>query len=608
MAVVKPPAGRTVILSKVEETLAIGKMRFNLSCNQYQDLIHPEGYKYLTNFRLDPFPVFTYSMGGVVLEKTIFMLQGYNSVVISYKLLSSPEAGELILRPLIAARDYHWVSCQNDVFDPKVEIREDILKMRPYEIMPAIYIKHDADQFLPSAYWYKNFKYKQEWERGLEDYEDLYSPGELVYVLKQGSAAYLIASIEQPPEQNTELLFEQQCSLKRKLLANYENEDNFLKSLILSADTFVVKRASGPISIVAGYHWFADWGRDALISLPGLTLATGKFEAAREVLKFFSSYCEQGLIPNHFREVDDKPEYNSVDASLWFLYAVGKYVDYTKDFTFVREELWDKIVEIYSYYSKGTRFKIAMDKDGLINWQEEDLQLTWMDAKVGNWVITPRQGKAVEVNALWYNGLKVIESLAKRFGLELEKEVTDLSLKVESNFNELFWNEKKKCLYDCVDGRDYDDSLRPNHLLSISLPHPVLHKEKWPAVFNLVENELYTPYGLRSLSFKDRNYHKRYQGDQRQRDLAYHQGTAWAWFIGPFISAYLKINGHNKKARSEAMEFILPFHGHLKDGGLGTISEIFDGDAPHKPRGCISQAFSVAEILRAYFEDIKGTH
>lgn len=605
VAAAKPPLGRSVILSKVEETISMGKLRFNLSSNQYQDLIHPEGYKYLTNFRLNPFPVFTYSMGNIVLEKTVFMLNGHNAVVISYKLLSSPEAGELILRPLIAARDYHWVSCQNDVFDPKIEFAGDSLSLKPYDIIPKIYLKHDADQFIKSAYWYKNFKYQQEWERGLEDYEDLYSPGELVYILKQGSSAYLIVSLEEPPSPSPEFLLEQECNPKKKLLTNFESEDDFLKSLILSSDSFLVKRTDGPISVIAGYHWFADWGRDALISLPGLTLVTGRFEMAREVLKFFSSYCEQGLIPNHFREVDDKPEYNSVDASLWFLYAVGKYLDYTQDFVFVREELWGKIIEIYSYYSKGTRFKIAMDKDGLINWQEEELQLTWMDAKVGNWVITPRQGKPVEVNALWYNALKVIERLAKRFGLELEKEVMDLSLKVENSFNELFWNEKKKCLYDCVDGCDYDDSIRPNQLLSISLPYSVLSKEKREAVFKVVKNELYTPYGLRSLSFKDRNYHKRYQGDQRARDLAYHQGTVWAWFIGPFVTSYLKINGHNKKARAEAMKFLLPFHEHLKEAGLGTVSEIFDGDAPHKARGCISQAFSVAEILRAYFEDIK---
>ena len=605
VAAVKPPSGRAVILSKVEETLVIGGARFNLSCNQYQDLIHPEGYKYLTSFRLDPFPVFTYSAGSAVLEKTIFMLQGHNTTVISYKLLSSPEAGELILRPLIAARDYHWVSCQNNSFNPKVEIKEDRLKLNPYEIIPEINIKHDADQFVGSGYWYKNFKYQREEERGLEDYEDLYSPGELVYVLKEGSSAYLIVSTEELPTGKVEFLLKQEYRLKRKVLANFEVEDDFFKSLILAVDSFVIKRASGQNSILAGYHWFANWGRDALISLPGLTLVTGRFEVAREILKFFSADCEQGLIPNQFREVDDKPEYNSVDVSLWFLYAVGKYLDYTQDYVFVREQLWDKILEIYNYYSKGTRFKISMDKDGLINWQEEALQLTWMDAKIGNWVITPRQGKPVEVNALWYNGLKVIEHLTKRFGLEMEKEVRELSLKVEDNFNKLFWHGRKKCLYDCVDGKDYDQSIRPNQLFSISLPYPVLKKERWEAVFKVVKNELYTPYGLRSLSSKDKNYYKRYQGDQRARDLAYHQGTVWPWFIGSFISAYLKINGRNKKSRGEAMEFISPFRKHLKEAGLGTISEIFDGDAPHKPRGCISQAFSVAEILRAYFEDIK---
>ncbi len=604
VAAIKPPAGRFVILSKIEETLVLGKSRFNLSCNQYQDLIHPEGYKYLTGFRLDPFPVFTYSTGGAVLEKTVFMLQGHNSVIVAYKLLSSPEAGQLILRPLIAGRDYHWVSCENNVFNPKVEVNDDILKMTPYEVIPKIYIKHDADQFINSGYWYKNFKYQQEWERELEDYEDLYSPGELAYVLKEGSSAYLMVSTEEPPAGKVEFLLEQETNSKKKLLNNFQNEEDFIKSLILAADSFVVKRNNGQRSILAGYHWFADWGRDALISLPGLALVSGRFDIAREVLKFFASYCEQGLIPNHFREVDDKPEYNSVDASLWFLYATGKYLDYTKDYTFIREELWDKIMEIYNYYCQGTRFKIGIDKDALINWQEEALQLTWMDAKVDNWVVTPRQGKPVEVNALWYNALKVMEHLSKRFGLELEKETNELSLKVETNFNKLFWNERKKCLYDCIDGRDYDDNIRPNQLLSISLPYPVLAKEKWEAVFNVVKNELYTPYGLRSLSFKDRNYHKRYQGDRRARDLAYHQGTVWAWFIGPFISAYLKINGFNKKTRSEAMEFILPFKTHLKEAGIGTVSEIFDGDAPHKPRGCISQAFSVAEILRAYFEDI----
>jgi predicted glycogen debranching enzyme len=327
---------------------------------------------------------------------------------------------------------------------------------------------------------------------------------------------------------------------------------------------------------------------------------------AKGILKAYAQYCDKGMIPNRFPEQNEQPYYNTVDAALWYVYAVKKYLDYTDDMDFVRSELFQTLTQIIKYYMEGTRYNIHMDDDGLIYAGEEGTQLTWMDAKIGDLVVTPRRGKAVEINALWYNALKIVGEMAQKLDeSQWRKDCLHFANKTKLSFSNVFWNEDDKCLYDCVDGYDYDASIRPNQIFAVSLPNQLLSRDRAKAVVDMVKRELLTPFGIRSLSPKDEKYIVHYGGDQYHRDIAYHQGTVWNWLLGPFVTAYIRVNRRSKKSKTFAGELILEFlHEHLDNAGLGTISEIFDGDPPHQPRGCIAQAWSVGEIIRAYIEDV----
>jgi predicted glycogen debranching enzyme len=339
-----------------------------------------------------------------------------------------------------------------------------------------------------------------------------------------------------------------------------------------------------------------------MIALPGLTLVTKRYNAARGILRAFAQHCDQGMIPNRFPDAGDTPDYNTVDATLWYFYAVDKYLKYTGDLDFIRDELWETLKDIIQWHIRGTRYNIKLDNDGLIAAGVEGAQLTWMDAKIGDWVVTPRRGKPVEINALWYNALKVMETLAKKLSdANKASQYASLANWTKRSFNARFWNAEAGCLYDCINGEFRDASIRPNQIFAISLPHPVLDENRRQQVVEVVRRDLLTPYGLRSLSPEDSRYVGRYEGDSYQRDSAYHQGTVWGWLIGPFITAYVKVYGK----QAGAARFLEAFRGHLTEAGIGSISEIFDGDAPHTPRGCIAQAWSVGEVLRAYVEDVK---
>lgn len=381
--------------------------------------------------------------------------------------------------------------------------------------------------------------------------------------------------------------------------------DDFTNRLVLAADSFIVKRKStGKKTIIAGYPWFTDWGRDTMIALPGLTLVTRRFDDAREIMGTFADYCAEGLIPNSFPDSGSKPWYNTVDASLWYFQAVYKYLEYTGNYDFIRVNIYPVLKQIVKHYWQGTRYNIHMDDDGLIWAGSEDLQLTWMDAKVGDWVVTPREGKAVEINALWYNALQIISTLAKNFEDEDFKFYKSIALKAKENFLTHFWNPEQSSLYDVIRPGFKDSSIRPNQILAVSLPYSMLDFNQGEKVVNKVWQELYSTYGLRSLSPKNGSYRGHYGGPQLERDGAYHQGTGWMWLIGPFITAYRKVHEYSEESREMAERFIAPFYSHLRDHGIGTISEIYDGDWPNNPKGCISQAWSVAEVLRAYVEDV----
>ncbi|NLY18185.1 MAG: glycogen debranching protein, partial [Clostridiaceae bacterium] len=453
--------------------------------------------------------------------------------------------------------------------------------------------------------FFYNMNYPYEHERGLSDTEDHYIPGiyEIDLAPCEEKAITVVASYGEPVDTlDGEYLISQEILRQKELVKGLE-KDKFRFWLTLAADKFIVGRKStNAKTIIAGYPWFTDWGRDTMIALTGLTLATKRFNDARDILSTFAKFEKDGLIPNVFSDIGTEPAYNTVDAALWYFEAIYKYIKYTGDFDFVVKRLLPVLKNIINGYMNGTGFDIKMDEDGLITAGNEETQLTWMDAKAGNWVVTPRHGKAVEINALWYNALKIMNYILIRSG-EKNDDYLKIAQKVKRSFVKLFWNENSNCLYDVVNDQGKDDKIRPNQILAVSLSFPVLSGEIAKSVVNTVYNELYTAFGLRSLSQKSAEYKGIYIGNQFSRDGAYHQGTVWTWPLGQFITAYARVYKEDGDLIQKLEDFFLPFEDHLKDSCIGIISEIFDGNEPLIPRGCFAQAWSVAEILRAYVED-----
>jgi predicted glycogen debranching enzyme len=612
-AATRPPVGRIVLLSKLEETLVLGEQRFELSVNRYAGaiqhigVVHPYGHEYLRSFRLEPFPVFRYGCGELQLEKTVFLVYGENNVVIQYELLGDPRgrACALEVRPLIAFRDYHGTTHANEAIRRDVVTGPRLATITPYPDLPSLHFAHNADSVEILGFWFRNFEYQREIERGLDALEDLYSPFLLRFDLTGNSPAAIIASTMQHDAFQVQRLQEQEMQRRARIVRCAPAEDAFERLLTTAAHQFLVARGD-QTSVIAGYPWFGDWGRDTMISLPGLTLVTGHFEEARNILRAFARNIDHGMLPNRFPDSGEKPEYNTADATLWMFHAVHELLRYTGDYDFVRAELYQPLAGIIAWHERGTRYGIHLDSDGLLHAGEPGTQLTWMDAKVGDWVVTPREGKAVEIQALWHNALRVMARLASVFDEHAESSrYRALAERVRARFAEAFWNESAGCLHDVVSGDEADSSIRPNQIFAVSLPYPLLSNDQALRVVEVVEWELLTPFGLRTLSPRDPRYRGRYDGDPRSRDGAYHQGTVWPWLLGPFLTAYVKVHGRTGEARRRADQFLDPLRAHLWQAGLGQISEVFDGDAPHRPGGCFAQAWSVAEVLRTYIEDAK---
>jgi predicted glycogen debranching enzyme len=574
-AALDPPADRKVLLSKLEETLVVNGRRYELSCNQYPDVVHPQGYLYLQEFRLDPFPVFLWRMEDVELRKSVFLIQGENAVVVQYHLRAQGEQARsecrLELRPLIAFRDFHSTTHANPALNPSLKEKAGSLRIQPYGDLPALHFAHDASEVRFEAGWYNNFIYDRERERGLDCVEDLFHPFTLVFDL--GTSANMIAStLEHEAAEAGALRLAETARRKTGWTA---------------AEPFIVNRAEGK-SVIAGYHWFGDWGRDTMIALPGLTLAAGKPDIARDILTAFSTYISDGMLPNRFPDRGEKPEYNTVDATLWFFEAIQRWLAATGDRAFVKSKLLPALRGIVEWHRNGTRYNIRVGDDGLLLAGEPGVQLTWMDAKVGAWVVTPRSGKAVEIQALWYNALRIIQELTgnARYG--------GMADQAQVSFGRQFWNAAKGCLFDVIDGETRDGSIRPNQLAALSLTHRVLeNREQGEGILAVVERELLTPFGLRTLSPKDPRYKAQCTGDPASRDGAYHQGTVWPWLLGLYCDACAFVRGTVDIAT--VLEALEKFR---EDRGVGQIPEIFDGDAPHEPRGCIAQAWSTAEVMR----------
>ncbi len=609
MAALQPPLGRTLLLAKLEETVEYDGIYpengrfYELYCNRWSDgTVEPDGYKYLERFHLEgTIPVWTFSIANALLEKRIWMQPGANTTYIQYKLVRATGPMTLDIRSLVNYRDYHATTIMDDR-DVDIQEVENGLSYILDEGAQPFYVLTDSAEITPQFDWYEDFLLSVEDYRGQSDIQDDHMKGgRFKKMLRQGESFIVVVSTEPNPNLDGDKALQQRKAYESDLLtrANVNDADPAMKQLVLAADQFIVKRPTAQDengrSIIAGYHWFSDWGRDTMIALPGLTLNTNRSEIAASILRTYAQFVDQGMIPNRFPDVGEKPEYNTVDATLWYFEALRAYYAVTGDKDLLTE-LYPVLEDIIKWHKRGTRYNIQMDKtDGLIYAGEAGVQLTWMDAKIGNWVVTDRIGKPVEINALWYNALRSMAEFAQEIG-EDGSSYDALADNTKLGFGR-YWNAKMGYLYDILDGPDgHDGKLRPNQLFAISLHHSPLQENQRQSVIDACSRHLLTGYGLRSLSPDDEDYIGHYGGDQLKRDGAYHQGTVWGWLMGPFIEAHLKAYKDVEMAKS----YLQPLIRELLDDGVGTISEIFDGNPPFTPRGCIAQAWSVAEVLRVW--------
>lgn len=605
VASLRPPVNRVVLVSKLDETIKIGAESFQLGSNQYPGAVHPMGCQYLESFERKMFPVFHYRTGSVLLKKTIAAVHGENTTLVLYEVLEAQETFSLELLPMYSCRDIHHLTFKNDHIGQPYIFDHAVFRTMNYQGSPEFFISVPGASFTENRIWFYNLEYTIDRQRGLEYREDLYSHGKFTVPLKAGDKLGVIVSLNNPKSKNAFKLFDAERIRREHIVAQFSGDD-ILARLSLAADQFVVKR--GRLNtIIAGYHWFSDWGRDTMISLTGLCLVTNRFDDAKKILRVFADHMKDGMLPNRFPDDGDAPEYNTIDATLWYFNAVYKYFSYTGDLEFI-QTLIPVLKKSIASHEQGTRYHIHIDpSDHLLYGGQDGVQLTWMDAKVGDWVVTPRKGKPVEINALWYNALCVMENLLREGGSEDEaiafREKADV---VKKSFNEHFWFVDGQYLYDLIDGDYRDKAIRPNQVYAMSLPFPVLSPERNSSVFETVTKHLLTARGLRSLSPDDPEYKPVYEGGVLQRDGAYHQGTVWSFLMGPYIDALMKVKG--KSARNEAIAILEKFYPHLDEAGCGSISEIFDGNAPFAPKGCMAQAWGVAELLRVIVEyDLRST-
>jgi predicted glycogen debranching enzyme len=604
VAAIKPPAERMVLVSKLDETIIADGKRYELGTTDYGSVIYPTGHQYLSSFKKDLFPEWIYEVNGIRIRKTISMVYGENTTLIRYDILKAGTGISMEFLPLIAARGYHSLQhAYNNIFWD-VQFENCVFHNQPFEGAPDIFIHIPGAAYHHDPRWFYKFNYLVEKYRGLDFEEDLFNHGVFSVDLKEGDSLGIIISAENPTGKDAYLLFEKEKGRKESLTGDLGT--GLLQQLTLAADQFIVRRDvatdSGRVealkTVIAGYHWFTDWGRDTMISLPGLCLATGRYEDARKIIAAFSKNVSMGMLPNRFQDNNEPPEYNNVDGTLWYFIAIYKYLQAANDREFVLGEILPVLKEIIDWHFKGTRYNIHVDKDGLLYAGEKGQQLTWMDARIGDWVITPRMGKPVEIQALWYNALKIFSVLLEMNGQPGDADMINTCAdKAKKSFLEKFWYTEGNYLYDNIDEQgNPDTSLRPNQLFSISLPYTLLEGEKANAALKIIKEKLYTPVGLKSLPSDDSRYIGHYGGDALTRDRSYHQGPVWSWLLGAYIEAWIKTEG--ERFKPQAAEIFKAFAYHLNEGCIGSVSEIFDGDKPHHPRGCVAQAWGVAEILR----------
>lgn len=615
------PIERYLVFSKINETATVGTRTLSFETSQHRasgKTVYTEGQKFLTSFIYDGSVHYTYETDNFSFEKHITLKRNANVCAVSYELTAGDNDCTFTLTPLFNYREHSESST------PDTLRFETFTEDRTFYLVPEKN-KDIAIRFQTSEGTFSERETVYDIDMQLQIEVDLetdgldchYCPVDLSIAVPANTTkkVSILCSIgdvnERPaPVSATEAfsILEKNARCHAELFEKAGYRDSFANQLVLASDQFLTYRESTKMmTVLAGLPWFTDWGRDTMIAFTGLTLCTKRFKEAEEILLTFARYIRHGIVPNMFPDDNMPPLYNTVDASLWYFYAVYQYLHYNpaaEAEAFVKEQIFPHLKEIISAYEKGTDFSIYMEDDGLIHAGSGLDQITWMDVRVGDWVATPRHGKPVEINALWYNALRIMESLCEKFDEDASAYRTRAE-QVKESFNAKFWDSANQCLFDVVDGDEPDDHIRPNQVYAVSLPFSLLPEEQEKAVVALVEKELFVGCGLRSLAPDHPDYHGIYCGALAKRDAAYHQGTAWGFLLGGFFSAYMKVNHHSSSAAANAVRMLEPVRKHLTDSGcIGSISEIFDGDAPHNPRGCYAQAWSVGEVLRCYCEDI----
>ncbi|MBS7636794.1 glycogen debranching enzyme family protein [Candidatus Bathyarchaeota archaeon] len=629
VAAFKSPRNRRVCVAKLDEELKVGNAFYPAFANEFQSGIFPRGHEFLQEFHLSPFPRYVYSIQNVRFSKTLFMPYKRNATITAYEFFNANAVNVTVrIFPLITCRHFHSIVDRwhnPPKFSQKTFGRRVKINVEKPQATIVLEATHGA--YTQAERWIERIYFREEQNRGESHLDDWYQPGFFEIKVRGKSAEKFglnaVAGEDEPIVEEVadempvtmydiENLYNAECERREQLLERFYEEhkgietQDWLSWLVYATDMFIVGSFEKAWrSVVAGYHWFEDWGRDTFISLPGLMLVTGRFEDARQTFLAFNQHFMNGLIPNFISDADAKPVYNAVDATLWYVNAVLQYLKYTGDFEFVERNLWKNMKTVVENFEKGKSPKIRIDNDGLIL---HGPQLTWMDTAINGQPVTPRAGKAVEVQALWHNALKTLEILARKFKeVDTAEKFAQLAEKARESFNAKFWNSEKGCLFDAVDEHGIGDpSIRPNQIIAVALDFKMLDETKSSKVVDVVRRELLTPFGLRTLARGDPRYVGFYRGDRRSRDLAYHNGAVWPWLLGPFVRAYLRVEGYGEYTREYAFRsFLAPLlTTQVFAAGFGAISEVFDGDPPHKAGGCIAQAWSVAEPLRAYVEDI----
>lgn len=621
-AALNVPCDRFIILNRIDEKLTINDRTVGFSSVQRKNAHYEEGYIYQTDFSFDCVPEFTYLINGVCIKKTIALEWKKNTVAVLYEIVNQGDDCILSLSPVFNFRDHNDGSKKRDLkFD--TFCMKDGLMLEPKNAKEELIRFFASDGILvPTDYeelYDEKIELQTEIDTGMSSSDTGYKPYQLQVAIKarEKKTVSLVCTIEYDFEKDAKITVEKAKERAEKLIEKAGFSDETVRRLVVNADNFICDRESTHNkTILAGLPWFADWGRDTMIAFTGLTLVTKRFDDAKSILKTFTEYEKNGILPNMFPDGEKEPLYNTADASLWFFFCVDKYLEYvgTKEAKdFIKETIYPCLKKIQKSYETGTDFSIHMCEDGLIHAGSDLDQVTWMDVRVGDYVVTPRHGKPVEINALWYNAVKVLEKLAVEYGdKETESEMSKLSERIKESFVKRFWNENTGCLFDVVDEIKRDgktiadnDCIRPNQIYAVSLPYTMLDEKKAKSIVDIVLKKLYIDFGLRTLPEDDPDYHGIYFGPLHDRDMAYHQGTAWAFFMGGFITAYLKVNDYSDEAKEYARILLEPMRRHLDDGCIGGIAEIFDADAPYISRGCHTQAWSVGETIRAFSELVK---